>query len=354
MAFYHFRKKYEFQKSLIIAVLYVHQSYTMNLRTLLPALAMLIIPFTSLAQEPAKKDTLIKKLDSLARKTDSAGTQVNNIQPSAYNDITKLTARSYFILLGSDIKQQFTKPFHMTAKDWGKFGKFAVVGGVLLFADESIQKNALALRNRSNTVRSAGKFITSFGGLYELYTLAAFETYGIIFKSEKVKNTTLLATQAALTGYLTESVIKTLTGRTRPNSYTAIEEAEPKFTGPFGSTSRDANGNRSNSSFPSGHTTAAFAAATVFAVEYRNKPYIPIIAYSIASLVGVSRITENKHWTTDVFAGAALGYLTGRQVSLNYHRYAKIKNAEKNKSAVKFNMQYHYGKLMPGLVWHLG
>lgn len=326
----------------------------MNVRSLITFFSLFLLPFATLAQVPVKTDTLIKKLDSLARKSDSAGTQANNITKGAYNDITKLNARSYFILLGSDLKQEFTKPFHMTHNDWGKFAKFAVVAGAIGFADEPIQRNVLSLRNRSNAVRNLGKNITSFGGLYEAYALAAFGAYGIIFKSDKVKTTTLLATQSVITGFITEALVKTISGRTRPNYYSPATEAEPKFFGPFGKTGKDVTGVRSNSSFPSGHTTAAFAAATVFAVEYRNKPAIPIAAYTIASLVGISRVTENKHWATDVFTGAALGYLTGRQVSLNYHRYAKIKNAAAKKNTVSFNLQSPFGKMMPGLVWKFG
>ena len=326
----------------------------MHLKNIISFFCLLSLSLSVLAQQPVKVDTLIKKLDSLARKTDSAGKQINNINEGAYNDITKLNVRSYFILLGSDLKQEFTKPFHMTRRDWGKFAKFAVVAVAMGFADEPIQRNALNLRNRSNTVRSVGHQITSFGGLYEAYTLAAFGAYGVIFKNDKVKTTTLLATQAVITGFITEAVIKTIAGRTRPNYYDQFTEPEPKFLGPFGKTGKDVTGARSNSSFPSGHTTAAFAAATVFAVEYRNQPVIPIVAYTIASLVGISRVTENKHWATDVFTGAALGYLTGRQVSLNYHRYAKLKNAAAKKSSVTFNLQSHYGKMMPGLLWKFG
>jgi len=323
----------------------------MNFRKIIALILICSAPFCALAQEPVKADTLIKKLDSLAKKTDSAGVQKNNINPAAYNDVTKLTPKSYFILLGSDIKQEFTKPFHMKRKDWGNLGKFALVELALGFADEPIQRNALALRNKSAGVRNVGGFITHFGGVYEFAALGGFGLYGILAKSDKVKTTTLLATQSVITAVLAEAVIKTLAGRTRPNYYPETVEAEPKFLGPLGKTGRAANGTRSNSSFPSGHTTAAFSAATVFAIEYKNKPYIPIIAYSAATLVGLSRITENKHWATDVVAGAALGYLNGRQVSFNYHRYAKIKNGEKNK--VAFNLSYDFGKLMPGLVWKL-
>ena len=310
-------------------------------------------PLSVFAQQPIPADSLIKKLDSLEKKTDTVK-QVNNIAESDYNENTKLNGRTYFILLGSNIKQEFTKPFHMKRKDWGKLGIFAASVGALSFADEPIQRNALALRNRSSTVRNSGKFISNFGFQYEFISLAAFGAYGVIFKNQKVKTTTLLATQAVISGLLVESVVKTLTGRTRPNFYGANVEAEPSFKGPFANLSKTANGKRSNSSFPSGHTTAAFAAATVFAVEFKNRPVIPIIAYTVASLVGVSRITENKHWATDVVTGAILGYLTGRQVSFNYHRFAKIKNeAERKAKSVTFALHYDYGQVTPGLVWHL-
>jgi len=78
---------------------------------------------------------------------------------------------------------------------------------------------------------------------------------------------------------------------------------------------------------------------------------VPIISYSAATLIGLSRITENAHWITDVVAGAALGYFTGRQVVNNYHRYAKLKAPKQKKNSVSFDLQYNYGRLMPGLVY---
>ena len=87
------------------------------------------------------------------------------------------------------------------------------------------------------------------------------------------------------------------------------------------------------------------------AMEYKNQPIVPIIAYSAASLIGVSRITENRHWISDVFAGAALGYFTGRLVVNNYHRYAKLKAPKQKNNSVSLNLQYNFGRLMPGLVY---
>lgn len=310
-----------------------------------------ILFFVSIASFGQQPDTLIKKLDSLSKKTDKTNLPKNNTNPEAYNKTTQLTPATYFILLGSDLKQAFTKPFHMKKRDWLYTGGFALAVGALSFADEPIQRYALNLRTNHAGVRNTSKYVTNFGGTYEAYTLAAFGAYGFIFKNQKMKTTTLLATQAYITGGAVEAVVKTLSGRTRPSVYGPNAEAEPTFKGPFGKMSTNYGGTKINSSFPSGHTTVAFAAATVFALEYKNRPWIPIFAYSAASLIGLSRITENRHWTTDVLVGAALGYLTGRQVVNNYHRFADIKQPSVKKTSLKFNMQYNFGHLMPGLVY---
>ena len=312
---------------------------------------LLIVMLSMPAVGFSQNDSLINKLDSLNRKKDSAGGQINNITSKAYNENTKLTFNTYFILLGSSVKQEFTKPFHMNKKDWGNFGKFAVVTVALSFADEPIQKSALKLRNQNRGINDISKYVTNFGGLYEAYTLAGLGAYGLIFKNEKMLTTTLLATQSYITAGALESVMKFISGRTRPSFYEPGEEAEPRFLGPFSKTAKDANGRNVYSSFPSGHTTVAFAAATVFASEYKNKPLVPIIAYSVASLIGVSRITENKHWATDVFVGAAVGFLAGKNVVNNYHRYAKLKAPGQPKNSVSFRLNYSYGHWEPGLIY---
>lgn len=314
------------------------------------ALAIVSLSFAfAFSQQP---DTLIKKLDSLSKKTDSAGRQVNNTNPAAYNEATKITFPSYFILLGSNLKQAFTKPFHMTKKDWITTGKFAVVAGGLALLDKPIQKQALKLRNNSTTLQSISRQITNFGGAYEAYSLGALGAYGFIFKNEKMQTTTLLASQAYITGASIESVLKFLSGRQRPYITDSTKvQASPTFYGPFYKTPRDPNGKRTNSSFPSGHTTVAFAAATVYAMEYKNKPLVPILAYSAATLIGLSRISENKHWATDVLTGAAVGYLTGRLVANNYHRYARLKVPNQKKNSITFNLQYTNSIIMPGLIY---
>ena len=68
-----------------------------------------------------------------------------------------------------------------------------------------------------------------------------------------------------------------------------------------------------NTSFPSGHTSQAWAMATVFANHY--DPPIPLIAYTYATLMGLSRIYQDHHFASDVLAGAAIGYFIGKSLS---------------------------------------
>jgi membrane-associated phospholipid phosphatase len=59
-------------------------------------------------------------------------------------------------------------------------------------------------------------------------------------------------------------------------------------------------------SFPSGHTSSAFAIATSVSLSYR-KWYVVVPAYTYASLVGVSRVVLGVHYPSDVICGAVVG-----------------------------------------------
>src|SRR5262249_55631828 len=78
-------------------------------------------------------------------------------------------------------------------------------------------------------------------------------------------------------------------------------------------------------SFPSGHTVAAFAAAA--AVVNETSRWWPNYTWFIAptmfggaSLVGVSRMYNNRHWASDVMMGAAIGTFAGNKVVRYFHR----------------------------------
>jgi membrane-associated phospholipid phosphatase len=81
-------------------------------------------------------------------------------------------------------------------------------------------------------------------------------------------------------------------------------------------------------SFPSGHTSHAFAAATFMAKELKDKSiWYGVGAYTIATGVGVLRIMNNRHWVSDVMAGAGIGILSTNIAYLTHqNRWGKNKN----------------------------
>jgi hypothetical protein len=74
-------------------------------------------------------------------------------------------------------------------------------------------------------------------------------------------------------------------------------------------------------SFPSGHTAQAFAAATFMAREYGHKNvWYSIGAYTVATGVGAMRVMNNRHWLSDVLVGAGIGILSTNLAYLT-HQY---------------------------------
>ena len=65
--------------------------------------------------------------------------------------------------------------------------------------------------------------------------------------------------------------------------------------------------------FPSGHAAGTFAAATVLQQHLGWKWAVP--TYTIASYVAMSRLVDDRHWASDVVAGAAEGIIVGRSVT---------------------------------------
>ncbi|HEY6555268.1 MAG TPA: phosphatase PAP2 family protein, partial [Vicinamibacteria bacterium] len=95
------------------------------------------------------------------------------------------------------------------------------------------------------------------------------------------------ATQAVLVNGVYTEILKKAATRTRPDGSNRL-------------------------SFPSGHTSSAFALATVAERHYGWKIGVP--SYLAAGAIGFSRIERSKHYLSDVLAGATLGIITGRTV----------------------------------------
>ncbi|QNF34613.1 phosphatase PAP2 family protein [Adhaeribacter swui] len=95
-------------------------------------------------------------------------------------------------------------------------------------------------------------------------------------------------------------------------------------------------------SFPSGHTAHAFLAASIIHSELRHRsPWFGIGAYTIATGVGALRMLNNKHWQSDVFAGAGIGILSSHLAYLSH------RNRWGRKPTIVYAPTYLYG--VPGV-----
>jgi len=87
-------------------------------------------------------------------------------------------------------------------------------------------------------------------------------------------------------------------------------------------------------SFPSGHTAQAFASATFMIKEYGHKSiWYSVGAYTLASGVGVLRVMNNRHWASDVLAGAGIGIFSANLAYLT-HKYKWGKHKNKSSSTM--------------------
>ncbi|MFW0737910.1 phosphatase PAP2 family protein [Flavobacterium sp. T12S277] len=102
----------------------------------------------------------------------------------------------------------------------------------------------------------------------------------------------------------------------------------------------------SNNSFPSGHTATAFAGAEFLWQEYKDKSiWYGIAGYAVATGTGLFRIYNNRHWLTDVAAGAGIGILSTKIAYwINPYITKKLfKSSSENKST-SMVMPFYNGK----------
>jgi membrane-associated phospholipid phosphatase len=232
--------------------------------------------------------------------------------------------KGYVPSLLNNFGEQITAPFKFKPKQWIITGAAFGITATLLHFDNDIDIWARVQKQKHKWVNKTSPVITNFGSTYGSSSVAAIGVVSAVFKKQKGVETSLLATQALITSGAWVQLIKHFTGREDPSaSYIYSKIPGGKWWGPFAQYDQDLPINKSVSSFdafPSGHTAAAFSIATVFATRYNNTPAIPILSYSLATMAGISRLTEHAHWASDIFVGGLIGYLCGKQVVANFNR----------------------------------
>jgi hypothetical protein len=190
-------------------------------------------------------------------------------------------------------------PLHWSARNWLVFGGIAAGVVAVGFAFDYPMRNKTQA-HQTQALDDMTKVMEPFGSEYSWAVIGAYGIFGFALHDADAKNIFFDSIMASIlaSGIITPT-LKLVVGRERPN-----ESATNTVFHPFSG---------SDNAFPSGHATQAFAVASVISA-HSDQVWVSVTAYTIAGLVGFSRIYHNAHWTSDVTAGALIGTFVGRGV----------------------------------------
>jgi membrane-associated phospholipid phosphatase len=194
------------------------------------------------------------------------------------------------------------QPVKWDEDDYLKIGLIGLGTGLIMLADQPIRNEVLKDRSYYYSVPIvAGRM---YGELYSpCIFFGGFAAYSLIADDITSRKIAYEIGQASLySGGLT-FLLKMAIGRARP-----YMEKGPGTYRPFSSIL-----NQDYHSLPGGHSTAAFTISTVLSRNV-EPVWLKALCYAPAVLTMVSRVYQDQHWTSDNFAGAALGYFVATWV----------------------------------------
>ncbi len=198
-----------------------------------------------------------------------------------------------------DQKAIWTAPFHLHSRD-GRWLAPLTLGTAALIATDQSTGDEMA---ESTAQLNASRIISYAGSTYGTAAVAGtFYLFGRAKGNPRARETGILGAEALVDSGLVVTALKEITQRVRPSGGVSRSDF---FDG--------------GSSFPSGHSIAAWSMATVIANEYHDRPLVQVAAYGVASAVSIARFTGQKHYLSDVLVGSAMGYGIGRYVYKTHH-----------------------------------
>lgn len=189
-----------------------------------------------------------------------------------------------------------------TCKDCLLIGSLsAMAAGGLYLADDDIRHDLQGVR--SGPLGTATDIGSNVGDPFLHLGIAALVIgTGKFTNSEDVTETGILMGESLLMADAATLILKEGVGRGRPFAAGQSDRFRPlDFKSDY-------------DSFPSAHAASSFALASVISSRTDSIP-VTLAAYSAATFVGFSRMYQDKHWASDIIAGAAIGEISARIVS---------------------------------------
>jgi membrane-associated phospholipid phosphatase len=222
---------------------------------------------------------------------------------------------------------EFTAPkptplFHRS--DLLMAGGVLAATGLLMPLDRGITQGFLGDGPQgSATLHHSAKFFNTIGDPGATIASLGLWGIGLVTGSGTLKDVGGHATLAIAASGLATGLIKGIAGRQRPR-------VNPGDADEFAVGQGFKSGGRT--SFPSGHTTAAFAFATVMNAELRRiapgpARFLGPLLFTSAAGVGLARVYDSKHWASDVVLGAGIGTFTGLVVTRWAHHEDQASSA---------------------------
>ncbi|MBI1939074.1 MAG: phosphatase PAP2 family protein [Ignavibacteriales bacterium] len=202
---------------------------------------------------------------------------------------------------GTESENFLKQPFNWDAKDFGTFGLIAASTYLVMQADEPLRNEMLKDRSFYSSFPIEAARI--WGEPYTTLLISGiFAISGISSDNDSNKRTAFEIIQSGIYTAGVTQIIKFGTGRSRP--YTN----EGSFTfHPFTKFSND------NWSLPSGHTSVAFSLSTIISKNSKSD-FVKYVVYIPSLVTAFSRIYQDKHWLSDTFLGAAVGFFVAEWV----------------------------------------
>jgi membrane-associated phospholipid phosphatase len=220
--------------------------------------------------------------------------------PSPTPTATPSLEKQFFKNVLHDQKAIWTSPFHLHGRDARWLAPLGLTAAGLIATDQSTGDEIAEAHKQLN----ASRIVSYAGSGYGVGGVAlTFYLFGRARHDDRARETGLLGAEALIDSAIVVTALKEITQRSRP------------LSGKSRSDFWDGG-----SSFPSGHSIAAWSLATVIANEYHDRPLVQFAAYGIAGAVSAARFTGEKHYLSDVLVGSALGYGIGRYVYHAHHR----------------------------------
>jgi hypothetical protein len=241
--------------------------------------------------------------------------------------------------VGGDMVAIWASPFKGAPRDWLLGGGALAVFGISMLADQSVadwagRNESTGFLKKLEPVRHGGAIYT---GKNVMPFVAGTYVVGLALKNQGARD----AVMGCMSAWLAQSAI-------RKGTYVLVARERPD-TSPNDPNRWAVPGKWSNwqkHSFPAGHFANVMSCATFWNKRFDMGVGGPLV-YALAAAVGIGRIADAGHWTSDTVLGGILGYAVGKEVA---HRSSR-RHDERKASSAALNISPEFGGATLRVSW---